>query len=78
MPPGAAKATPRAAESQQISAAQPASKEAAKPMPKIVGDKRPKLVNAKTRMDAVQPMPQFSSRPPRWTDNEVRRWVMLW
>lgn len=38
---------------------------------KIVGHNKPTLVDAKTPMDVVQPVPSFSSRPPRWTETEV-------
>ena len=37
----------------------------------IVGQNKPVLISVKTPMDIVQPVPTFSSRPPRWTENEV-------
>lgn len=42
-----------------------------KPQANSSGQKKPVLVSAKTPMDIVQPVPTFSSRPPRWTENEV-------
>eukprot|EP00804_Cyclotella_cryptica_P005965 CCRYP_000220-RB/>CCRYP_000220-RB protein AED:0.08 eAED:0.08 QI:138/1/1/1/0.75/0.8/5/147/841 len=36
----------------------------------IVGTSKPTLVSSRTPMNAHQPVPTFSSRPPRWTENE--------
>jgi hypothetical protein len=43
----------------------------------IVGAPKPTLVSSKTPMNTHQPVPTFSSRPPRWTETEVRRALLL-
>lgn len=44
----------------------------------IAGAPKPTLVSSKTPMNTHQPVPTFSSRPPRWTETEVRRtWLLL-
>lgn len=67
-PKSVAKATSNTAESSQKPATRSAP--AVKSAPKIIGDKRPTLV--KTTPVIPEPPPMFSSRPPRWTDVEVR------
>jgi hypothetical protein len=72
-PPAAAESAAKSAlpQPQKPPAKQSAQKAKKKTPPKISGSKKPTLIKAKTPMNAVQPIPSFSSRPPRWTETEV-------